>query len=81
MRLIRNVIPTGLDWDSISFAVVYAMDKKLAATLIRNKTCTGLSIGNNKEEMALEQQVAQPARSNTLSQNQPTQQHGVLSDD
>ena len=79
MRLIRNVIPTGLDWDSISFAVVYAMDKN--QRLIKNKTCTGLSIRNNREEMALEQQVAQPARSNTLSQNQPTQQPGVLLDD
>lgn len=79
MRLIRNVIPTGLDWDSISFAVVYVMDKNQNKN--QNKTCTGLSVGNNREEMALEQQVAQPARSNTLSQNQPTQQHGVLSDD
>jgi hypothetical protein len=77
MRIIRNVIPTGRDWDSISFAVVYVMDKKSA----ENKTFTGLSIGDNREEMALEQQVAQPACSNTSRQNRPSQQHEVLLDD
>jgi hypothetical protein len=33
------------------------------------------------QKKVLEQQVVRPARSNTLSLNQPTRQHKVLSDD
>ena len=70
---------TGLGFNIICGCICHG--QKSAVSINKNKTRTGLSIGNNREEMALEQQVVRPACSNTLSQNQPSQQLGVLLDD
>jgi hypothetical protein len=66
---------TGLGFNIICSCICHG--QKSAASLIKNKTCTGLSIGNNREEMTLEQHVVEPACSNPSSQNQSSQQHEV----
>lgn len=66
---------TGLGFNIICGCICHG--QRSAVSITKNKTRTELSIGNNREEMALEQQVVRPAHSNTLSLNQPVQQHEV----
>lgn len=66
---------TGLGFNIICGCVCHG--QKPAASIIKNKKCSGLSTGKNKGKTTLEQRVARPARSNTLSQNQSLQQHGM----
>ena len=66
---------TGLGFNIICGCICHG--QKSQASIIKNKTCTGLSNGKNREKTVLEQQVARPACSNTSSQNQSVQQHEV----
>jgi hypothetical protein len=61
-------------WTGLGFDIVCSCECHSGIDGINNQDQSRrLSAGNNRKEMALEQQVAQSICSNTLSQNQPIQ--------
>lgn len=68
---------TGLGFNIICRCICHG--HRSAVSIIKNKTSTRLSIGNG-EKKALEQQVVEPACSNTSDQDRPSQQHEMPSD-
>ena len=62
-KFIRNVIPAGRDWDSISFAVAYVMDIRSAVSIIKNKTYK--TINWKQREKGARTTGCRPACSNT----------------
>lgn len=66
---------TGLGFNIICGCICHG--QRSAVSITENKTCTGLSIRNNREEMAIEQEGVQPACSKASTQNQSSQQHEV----